>query len=217
MVNTKNRNINAENNNAMNNNAENNNAVNPPPTLEQVLMMQAQMLQAMQQTMVNMQNAQPQALPPSSGDRLGDFQHTKLPTFSHFVEPMDADDWLNTIERKLQVVQCNIQENVLLASHQLIGPTADWWDAYVEAHEELDTINWNEFKMAFRTHHVSQGVIKLKKKEFQDLKQGSMMVSEYVTRFTQLSCYAPNVVDTDKKQECFLNGLDGGHAYALEA
>jgi hypothetical protein len=29
----------------------------------------------------------------------------------------------------------------LLASHQLIGPTADWWDAYVEAHEEHDTIN----------------------------------------------------------------------------
>jgi hypothetical protein len=52
MVNTRNHNINAENNNA-----ENNNAANLPPTLEQVLMMQAQMLQTMQQTMVNMQNA----------------------------------------------------------------------------------------------------------------------------------------------------------------
>jgi hypothetical protein len=49
MVNTRNR----------NNNAENNNAANPPPILEHVLMMQAQMLQTMQQTMVNMQNAQP--------------------------------------------------------------------------------------------------------------------------------------------------------------
>jgi hypothetical protein len=42
MVNTRNRNINSENN-ATNNNAENNNAANPPSTLEQVLMMQAQM------------------------------------------------------------------------------------------------------------------------------------------------------------------------------
>jgi hypothetical protein len=51
--------------------------------------------------------------------------------------------------------------------------------------------------------------IKLKNKEFQDLKQGSMTVSEYVTRFTQLSRYTPSDVDTDeKKQECFLNGLD---------
>jgi hypothetical protein len=70
--------------------------------------------------------------------------------------------------------------------------------------------------MAFRSHHVPQGVIKLKK-EFQDLKQGSMTVSEYVTHFTQLSRYASNDVDTDeKKQECFLNGLEDGLAYALE-
>jgi hypothetical protein len=45
-----------------------------------------------------------------------------------------------------------------------------------------------------------------------------MIVSEYVTHFMQLSRYAPNDVDTDeKKQECFLNGLDHGLAYALEA
>jgi hypothetical protein len=107
MVNTRNRNA----------NAENNNAAKQPPTLEQVLMMQAQMVQTMQQTMVNMKNAQPQAPPPPSRDRLGDFQCTKLPTFFHFVEPMDADDWLKTVEKKLQVVQCNNQEKVLLASH----------------------------------------------------------------------------------------------------
>jgi hypothetical protein len=45
-----------------------------------------------------------------------------------------------------------------------------------------------------------------------------MMVSEYVTRFTQLSRYAPNDMDTnEKKKECFLNGLEDGLAYALEA
>jgi hypothetical protein len=104
MVNTSNHNVNTENNNAANNNAENNNTANPPPTLEQVFMMQAQMLQTMQKTMVNMQNAQPQASPPPPRDRLGDFQHTKPHTFSHSVEPMDTDDWLKTIERKLQVV-----------------------------------------------------------------------------------------------------------------
>jgi hypothetical protein len=43
-------------------------------------------------------------------------------------------------------------------------------------------------------------------------------VNEYVTRFTQLFRYAPNEVDTDeKKHERFLNGLNDGLAYALEA
>jgi hypothetical protein len=45
-----------------------------------------------------------------------------------------------------------------------------------------------------------------------------MYVNEYVTKFTQLSRYAPHEVNTDeKKQECFLNGLNDGLTYALEA
>jgi hypothetical protein len=96
------------------------------------------------------------------------------------MEPMDADDWLKSIEKKLEVVQCNNHEKVMLASHQLSGPAADWWDAYVEAHEEPKSINWLEFRAALCAHHVPQGVIKLKKKEFQGLKQGSMSMNEYV-------------------------------------
>jgi hypothetical protein len=95
---------------------ENNNANTPAPTtLEQVLIMQAQMLQTMQQTMANMQQAQghqpaPQHLP---RDKLGEFWRTKPSTFSQSIEPMDADDWLKTIEKKLQVVQCNNGKKVL--------------------------------------------------------------------------------------------------------
>jgi hypothetical protein len=100
---------------------------------------------------------------------------------------------------------------VLLASHQLSGPAADWWDTYVEAHELPESVNWPKFRAAFHAHHVPQGVIKLKKKEFQDLKQGSMSMNKYVTKFTQLSRYDPHEVDTDeKKHECFLNGLNDG-------
>jgi hypothetical protein len=137
MANTRNRGAN-ENNNS-------NNAYSPPPpTLEQVLIMQAQMLQTMQQTMANMQQAQGHQPAPQSQprDKLGEFQRTKPPTFSHFVEPMDANDWLKTTEKKLQVVQCNNREKVLFASHLLEGPATDWWDAYIEAHEELESINW---------------------------------------------------------------------------
>jgi hypothetical protein len=86
------------------------------------------------------------------------------------MDPIDADDWLKSIEKKLQVAQCNNCEKVLLASQQLSSPAADWWDAYVKAHEEPESINWSEFRVAFRARHVPQGVIKLKKKEFQDLK-----------------------------------------------
>jgi hypothetical protein len=74
MANTRNR---IAANNAENNGENNNQDANPPPppslTLEQVLTMQAQMLQTMQQTLVNL-HAQPQP-PPLPRDRLGDWTH----------------------------------------------------------------------------------------------------------------------------------------------
>jgi hypothetical protein len=97
------------------------------------------------------------------------------------------------------VVQCNNREKVLLASHQLYDPVANWSDAYVEDHEEPKSINWPEFRAAFHAHHVPQGVIKQKKNEIQDLKQGSMTMNEYVTKFTQLSRCAPSC------NTCFLH------------
>jgi hypothetical protein len=141
---------------------------------------------------------------------------SRLPSLH--IKLMDVDDWHKSLEKNLQVVQCNNHEKLLLASHQLSGPTADWWDAYVKAHEEPESINWPEFRDAFHAHHFPQGVIKLKKKEFRDLKQGSMSMNKYITKFTKLSHYAPNEVDTDeKKQECFLNCMNDGLAYDLKA
>jgi hypothetical protein len=72
-------------NRVTNENNDNNNAnPPPPPTLEQVLMMKAQILQTMQQTMTNMQQApQYQPVPQQQPrDKLGEFQRTKPLTFS---------------------------------------------------------------------------------------------------------------------------------------
>jgi hypothetical protein len=51
--------------------------------------------------------------------------------------------------------------------------------------------------------------MKLKKKEFADLKQGGMIVNEYFNSCIQLSRYTPGDINTDeKKQDMFLNGLN---------
>jgi hypothetical protein len=112
MANTRNRGANENNNNS-------NTKPPPPPTLEQVLIMQTQMLQTMQQSMANMQQAQGHqpAPQPQPRDKLGEFQKTKPPILSHSIKPVDADDWLKTIKKKLQVVQCNNYEKVLFALH----------------------------------------------------------------------------------------------------
>jgi hypothetical protein len=68
---------------------------------------------------------------------------------------------------------------------------------------------WNKFKAHFCAHYVPRGTMKLKKKEFTDLKQGSMTVNEYLSSFIQLSRYTPDDINTDeKKKDMFLNGLN---------
>jgi len=119
---------------------------------------------------------------------------------------------------KLEITQCNDHVKVLYASGRLEGSAADWWDAFTTAHADANNITWDEFKSGFREHHVPAGVIKLKQKEFLALKQGNMSVSEYRDKFTQLSCYAPNEVDTDaKRQDHFLDGLIGPLNYQLQS
>jgi hypothetical protein len=105
---------------------------------------------------------------------------------------------------------------VLFAPHQLYGTAASWWETYYNTHANIDTITWNEFQAHFHTHYVPHATMKLRKKEFTDLKQDSMIVNEYLNSFIQLSRYASNDINTDeKKHDMFLNGLNDDIQFQL--
>jgi hypothetical protein len=156
----------------------------------------------------------PPPVPPR--DKHREFMSHKPPTFSNSADPLHADDWLKSVEKMLNIAQCSDREKVLYASGRLAGPAADWWDAYCAAHAAVDTITWAEFSTQFRNYHIPAGLMKIKRKEFLSLKQGSMSVSEYRDKFIQLSRYAPrDVEDDEQKQELFLDGLIGPLQYQL--
>jgi hypothetical protein len=139
-------------------------------------------------------------------------------TFASSLDPLHADDWLKSMEKMLNIAQCSDREKVLYASGHLTGPTPDWWDSYTAAHDVADTITWEEFATQFKNSHIPAGLMKIKRKEFLSLKQGSMSVSEYCDRFIQLSRYAPDeVAEDERKQEHFIEGLNGPLQYALVA
>jgi hypothetical protein len=141
----------------------------------------------------------------------------KPPTFASSPDPLHVDDWLKSVEKMLNIAQCFDREKVLCASGRLTGPAADWWDSYVAAHDAVDTSTWAEFTTQFRNYHIPVGLLKIKK-EFMSLKQGNMSVSEYRDKFIQLSRYAPDeVVDDERKQEHFTEGLNGPLQYTLVA
>ncbi|CAN6195134.1 unnamed protein product [Urochloa humidicola] len=187
--------------------------------MEQLMLMQTQLMQQMTQTMValqqNQQNPPVPANPPVR-DRRGEFLKGRPPTFSHASNPMEAEDWLKAVERQLDIAQCNDREKVLYASGQLQGAALDWWDAYQYAQPDRDLITWQQFRDSFRSHHVPEGLVTLKKQEFLALKQEGMSVTAYRDKFLELARYAPEEVTTDKKKQLrFRNGLQDAYQYQI--
>jgi hypothetical protein len=93
---------------------------------------------------------------------------------------MDAEDWQKSVERKMETSQCIDSEKVFFVVHQLFGSVADWSETYRNTHANIEAITWIEFKARFKTHYMARDTLKLKKKEFSDLNQWSMMVNEYL-------------------------------------
>jgi hypothetical protein len=128
--------------------------------------------------------------------------------FTHSPDPMDAEDWLRTVERELHTAQCDDREKVLYGPVLLRGAAQSWWESYLATHTNPNTITWEEFRDNFCQYHVPAGLMTVKKEEFLALKQGPMSGSEYRDRFLQLFRYALEDVSIDaKRQYCFLRGL----------
>jgi hypothetical protein len=189
----------------------------PPMIIEQMFLMQTQAVQAIGQALAAMHQVQQQPPPPQPQvqvqmpqvprDKRAEFMRGHPPVFAHFADPMDAEDWLRTVERELHTAQCNDRE-VLYGPRQLRGATQSWWESYLATHANPEAITWEEFRDNFCRYHVPEGLMIVRKEEFLALKQGHLSVSEYRDKFLQLSHYAPEDVNTDaKKQYHFLEGL----------
>jgi hypothetical protein len=107
------------------------------------------------------------------------------------------------------------REKVLFAAHQLLVMVANWWETYYNAHMDVNLITWSEFQARFRTHYVPRSTMKLKKKEFVDLKQGNMSVNEYLNSFIQLSRYYLDDINTNEKEDMLLHGLNDDVQFKL--
>jgi hypothetical protein len=139
---------------------------------------------------------------------LRNFQNSNPPTFTKFTEPLDTDDWLRTIENKLEYAGVGVNEKVLYATHFLAGAAGARWENVHAMQPEGQVMTWEAFKTKFRKAHIPSGLIKIMRDKFLNLRQGSMSVTEYLNKFTTWGRYAPNDINTDEKnRERFMNGL----------
>ena len=56
-----------------------------------------------------------------------DFTDTRPPVFSKAEEPLEADDWLRTVEQKFELIHCTEIQKPRFAAQQLQGAAGAWW------------------------------------------------------------------------------------------
>jgi hypothetical protein len=100
MVNMRNNHCNGQASNNQAGNANNN------PLMEQLLATQNQLMKVVLQTLNQLQpnqQAQQQQPPPPPQSSLGEFLRTHPTSFSQAKDPMEAEDWLKGVEKKLVI------------------------------------------------------------------------------------------------------------------
>jgi hypothetical protein len=83
-----------------------------------------------------------------------DFTDTRPPVFSKADEPLEADDWLRTMEQEFELLQCTEYQKPVFAAQQLRGAAGAWWANLVAARSVGHRVTWQEFCDAFRAHYI---------------------------------------------------------------
>jgi hypothetical protein len=166
-------------------------------TIEKMFLMQTQEVQVIGQILAAMQQVQQQHPPPQPQlqvqmpqmprDKRAEFMRGHPPMFAHSADPMDAEDWLHTVEWELHTAQCNDREKVLYGSRLLRGAAQSWWESYLATHADPKAITWEEFRDNFCRYHVPTGLMIVKKEEFLALKQGPCQSMSTETDFCNCS------------------------------
>src|SRR3954465_15497202 len=103
------------------------------------------------------------------GSKLKNFQNTNPPIFSKSEEPLDADDWLHTMEKNLEVAGVEANEKVLYSTHYLAGDARAWWNS-IRAMNGGQMMACDEFKLKFSRTHMPPGLILRMRDELKELK-----------------------------------------------
>ncbi|KAA3481444.1 Gag-Pol polyprotein [Gossypium australe] len=102
----------------------------------------------------------------------------------------------------------NPDECIKCAVSLLRDSAYNWWKTLISV-VPRERITWDFFQAEFKKKYISQRFIDQKRKEFLELKQGQLSVTEYEREFVRLSQYARECVSTEATMcKHFIEGLN---------
>ncbi len=125
------------------------------------------------------------------GTALERFRKLQPPSFSGGNAPKKAEDWMLDLEKFFTALNLADDEKVNLAAFQLTREASRWYTGLSQ--RETQPVTWARFVEHFEEEYFPATWKEKRYDEFMNLRQGSMTVSEYRTKFSQLLRFAKGI------------------------
>ncbi|GMN33520.1 hypothetical protein TIFTF001_048265 [Ficus carica] len=127
------------------------------------------------------------------------FRRMKPPEFEGSTNPLEAEEWLTSLQIVLNFMNLTDQEKVFCASYVMKKDARYWWET-VQMRRNVLEMTWNDFIQEFNDKFYNRMAMKAQQNEFNNIKQGTMFVTEAVRKFDQLARLCPHLVPTEDER-----------------
>ncbi|XP_048497426.1 uncharacterized protein LOC125496058 [Beta vulgaris subsp. vulgaris] len=127
------------------------------------------------------------------------------PTYDGKPDPTEFEEWLNSMVKLFDAIQCPEKWKVNFAIFYLKGQADLWWKT-AKGLQSQPGFGWERLKEVMRSQFYPQSLQLQMESEFIQLKQRNMSVLEYAVKFNELARFAPDLVTTDRQ---IMNRFEG--------
>ena len=177
--------------------------------LRNMMAMMAQNVAAMAQAHQAPPAPAAQVAPNAQSIVIRDFLRMTPPTFSGTKVEEDPEEFLEAVKRVCDIMRLADVDKVDCCLYQLNDVARSWAEQWRKnrPNPELHP-TWYEFEQAFLGRFFPQEKRNEKRREFLNLKQNNLSITEYGMKFTKLSKYAPDALAGNfDRMDSFVAGL----------
>jgi hypothetical protein len=132
--------------------------------------------------------------------------------FSEFFGALDGtatEAWLENMDMCFTLRDYTSNMKVRMEVFQLKGSALLWWKTLLpQLNMVVEDVSWELFEERFQERYLSEEFIEHQVNEFNVLRQGGRMVTEYEARFMELLRYAPHLNTKKLKVNRFVFSLN---------
>ncbi|GMN22658.1 hypothetical protein TIFTF001_045687 [Ficus carica] len=103
------------------------------------------------------------------------FRRMKPPEFEGSTNPLEAEEWLTSLQIVLNFMNLTDQEKVFCASYVMKKDARYWWEI-VQMRRNVLEMSWNDFIQEFNDKFYNRMAMKAQQNEFNNIKQGTMSI-----------------------------------------